>query len=70
MLETAQWTSGSGLDVVAGDGASWIDAEVAGCALGDKRLCNRRRQLLRMSRCPQRGQSGPAVPAPSYLSNT
>ncbi|MFC7478146.1 IS4 family transposase [Dankookia sp. GCM10030260] len=28
------------------DGASWIDAEVAGCALGDKRLGDRLRRLL------------------------
>src|SRR3712207_83497 len=28
------------------DGASWIDAELAGCALGDKRLCDRLRRLL------------------------
>jgi hypothetical protein len=46
MSGTAQRTSGSGLDVIAGDGTSWIDAEVAGCALGDKRLCSRLRQLL------------------------
>ena len=46
MSETARWTSGSGSGVIAGDGASWIDAEVAGCALGDKRLCSRLRQLL------------------------
>jgi hypothetical protein len=33
---------------VAGDadGACWIDAELAGCALGDKRLCGRLRPLL------------------------
>jgi hypothetical protein len=33
---------------VSGDagGASWIDAELAGCALGDKRLCDRLRRLL------------------------
>jgi hypothetical protein len=33
---------------VAGDadGTSWIDTELAGCALGDKRLCERLRRLL------------------------
>src|SRR4051794_3803618 len=28
------------------DEASWIDTELAGCALGDKRLCDRLRRLL------------------------
>jgi hypothetical protein len=27
--------------------ASWVDGELAGCALGDKRLCDRLRRLLR-----------------------
>lgn len=39
--------AGSGLDAAAAEGASWIDAEAAGCALGDKRLRDRLRQLLR-----------------------
>jgi len=29
-----------------GNGTSWIDGELAGCALGDKRLCDRLRRLL------------------------
>ena len=40
--------AGPGCGDVSGDagGASWIDAELAGCALGDKRLCDRLRRLL------------------------
>ena len=40
--------AGPGCGGVSGDagGASWIDAELAGCALGDKRLCDRLRRLL------------------------
>ena len=32
--------------VAAADRASWIDTELTGCALGDKRLCDRLRRLL------------------------
>jgi hypothetical protein len=46
MSEAARRTSGDGSGVAAVGGASWIDAELAGCALGDKRLCDRLRQLL------------------------
>jgi hypothetical protein len=46
MSEAARQTSGSGSGVFAADGASWIDTELAGCALGDKRLCDRLRRLL------------------------
>ena len=46
MSETSRRTNGSGSGVIADIEASWIDTEVAGCALGDKRLCNRLRQLL------------------------
>jgi Transposase DNA-binding/Transposase DDE domain len=46
MPETSRRTNGSGSGVIADVEASWIDAEVAGCALGDKRLCNRLRHLL------------------------
>ena len=42
----AQQASDSGFSVGAVDEASWIDVEVAGCALGDKRLCDRLRRLL------------------------
>jgi Transposase DNA-binding len=35
--------AGGGADA---DGVSWIDTELAGCALGDKRLCDRLRRLL------------------------
>jgi hypothetical protein len=38
MSETSRWTDGSGSGVIAEVEASWTDAEVAGCALGDKRL--------------------------------
>jgi hypothetical protein len=40
--------AGTGCAGGAGDanGASWIDGEPAGCALGDKRLCDRLRRLL------------------------
>jgi hypothetical protein len=40
--------AGTGCAGVVGDadGASWIDTELAGCALGDKRLCDRLRRLL------------------------
>jgi Transposase DNA-binding len=39
---------GTGCAGLAGgaDVACWIDAELAGCALGDKRLCDRLRRLL------------------------
>jgi hypothetical protein len=46
MSETSRRTNGSGSGVVADVETSWIDAEIAGCALGDERLCNRLRQLL------------------------
>lgn len=46
MSEAARRTNGSGSGVIADVEASWIDAEVAGCALGDKRLCSRLRHLL------------------------
>jgi Transposase DNA-binding len=46
MSEAARGVSGSGSSVNAAGGASWIDAELAGCVLGDKRLCNRLRRLL------------------------
>jgi hypothetical protein len=41
--------AGPGCGGVVGDagGASWIDTELAGCALGDKRLCDRLRRRLR-----------------------
>ncbi len=40
--------AGTGCAGGAGEanGASWIDGELAGCALGDKRLCDRLRRLL------------------------
>ena len=40
--------AGTGCASVVGDadGASWIGTELAGCALGDKRLCDRLRRLL------------------------
>src|SRR5215217_1870527 len=40
--------AGTGCAGVAGDadGASWTDTELAGCALGDKRRCDRLRRLL------------------------
>jgi hypothetical protein len=37
MSEAVSWASGSGSDVTAAKGAAWIDAELAGCALGDIR---------------------------------
>lgn len=38
-MSEAPWqTSGSGSGGVVAGGASWIEAELAGCALGDKRL--------------------------------
>jgi Transposase DNA-binding len=46
MSEAVPQASGSGSDATAAEGASWIDAEVAGCALGDKRLRDRLRRLL------------------------
>ena len=46
MSAVAQQASGSGFSMGEADGASWIDAEVAGCALGDKRLGDRLRRLL------------------------
>lgn len=46
MSAVAQRASGSGFSMSEADGASWIDAEVAGCALGDKRLGDRLRRLL------------------------
>jgi hypothetical protein len=46
MAEAMLQARGSGLDTVAAKGASWIDAELAGCVLGDKRLCDRLRWLL------------------------
>jgi hypothetical protein len=46
MSETSRRTNGSGSGVIADVETSWIDAEIAGCALGDERLCNRLRQLL------------------------
>jgi hypothetical protein len=40
--------AGTGCAGVAGgaDGVCWIETELAGCALGDKRLCDRLRRLL------------------------
>ena len=46
MSEAVRRPNGSGLGAIANVAASWIDVEVAGCALGDKRLCHRLRQLL------------------------
>ena len=46
MSEAVPRASGSSLGAAAAEGASWIDAEVAGCALGDKRLHDRLRRLL------------------------
>lgn len=46
MSEAMLQASGSGLGTAAAKGSSWIDAELAGCALGDKRLCDRLRWLL------------------------
>src|SRR3712207_7689391 len=46
MSEAVPQVGGSGSDATAAQGASRIDAEVAGCALGDKRLCARLRRLL------------------------
>ena len=46
MSEAVPQAGGSGSAATAAKGASWIDAEVAGCALGDKRLCDRLRRLL------------------------
>jgi Transposase DNA-binding len=46
MPEAARQASGSGSGVAAAVGASWIDAELAGCALDDKRLGDRLRRLL------------------------
>ena len=46
MSEARLQASGSGLGTATAEGASWIDAELAGCALGDKRLCDRLRWLL------------------------
>jgi hypothetical protein len=46
MLAAARRTGGSGSGGAAAGWASWIDAELAGCALGDKRLCDRLRRLL------------------------
>jgi hypothetical protein len=46
MPEAAWRMSGDGSGVAAAGGAPWIDAELAGCRLGDKRLCNRLRRLL------------------------
>src|SRR3712207_3014482 len=46
MSEAMRQASRSGLGTAAAKGASWIDTELAGCALGDKRLCGRLRWLL------------------------
>jgi hypothetical protein len=46
MSEAARPASGNGSGVIVAGEASWIDAEVAGCALGDTRLCGRLRLLL------------------------
>ena len=46
MSEAVRRTTGSGPGVAATGGASWIDVELAGCTLGDKRLCDRLRRLL------------------------
>jgi hypothetical protein len=46
MSEAVPQAGGSGSDATAAKGPSWIDAEVAGCALGDKRLRDRLRRLL------------------------
>jgi hypothetical protein len=46
MSEAVPQASGSGSGATAAKGASWIDAELAGCVLGDKRLCDRLRRLL------------------------
>ena len=46
MPEAARQASGSGSGVAAAVGASWIDAELAGCALGDKRIGDRLRRRL------------------------
>lgn len=46
MSGAARRMSGDGSDVAAAGGAPWIDAELAGCTLGDKRLCDRLRRLL------------------------
>ncbi|HEX6012061.1 MAG TPA: IS4 family transposase [Geminicoccaceae bacterium] len=46
MSEAVPQASGSGSDATAAKGVSWIDAELAGCALGDKRLRDRLRRLL------------------------
>ena len=46
MLEAMPKASGGGSRVGAAKGPSWIDAELSGCALGDKRLCDRLRRLM------------------------
>jgi len=46
MSEAMLQASGSGLGTAAAKGVSWIDAELVGCTLGDKRLRDRLRSLL------------------------
>lgn len=46
MSKATRRISGNGSVVAAAGGVSWIDAELAGCALGDKRRCDRLRRLL------------------------
>lgn len=46
MSETARRTDDGGSRGSGPGGASWIDTELAGCALGDQRLCDRLRRLL------------------------
>ena len=46
MLVTARQASGGGSSAAAAGRKSWIDGELAYCALGDKRLCDRLRRLL------------------------
>ena len=58
MSETARRTSDSGSGAIAAVEASWIDAEVAGCAGGDKRLWRRLRQW------PEHFEGGKGAPLP------
>jgi len=46
MSAAARQASGRGSGTAATGGASWIDAELAGCPLGDKRLSDRLRRRL------------------------
>ena len=62
MSEAVRRTNGSGSVAVVDVAASWIDVEVAGCALGDKRLCHRLRLLLQQLE----GAMGAPLPLACY----